>query len=275
MFIENKTHAGQTSLRLHFLALAIAVLSITIASSAIATANGATGAKSSKAKAAKKKKKKKKKQQGRQGIQGPQGAPGSNGTNGAPGTPATTHGTLTSVAAFVTTAGGPLFIHNTSNTTVKQTADGIEFGPYADGGAAGGSVEYTGLNGQPLSTVQSLVYFMRYVASNDTGGVGSPYLRVFLGNDLHDLIFSPNTQTPNPDTAQGPFHTWVATSGTWRYDDDSGGTNPDLSFAAQKTAHGSETISGIYISVGNSAGTNLDALLREWQINATNYSFGL
>lgn len=269
MFKLPKTGAAHGGRRLFF--IAVAVLSITVASSAIATANGGPTAQSSKAKAAKKKKKKKKKQQGRQGIQGPQGT---NGTNGATGTPATTHGTLTIAPDFTTTAGGPLFIHNAPNPSVKQTPDGIEFGPYADGGVAGGSVEYTGLNGQPLSAIQSLVYFMRYVASNDTGGIGSPYLRVFLGNDVHDLIFSPNTQTPNPDTAQGPFHTWVATSGTWRYDDDAGGTNPDLSFSAQQTVHGSETISGIYISVGNSAGTNLDALLREWQINATNYSFG-
>jgi hypothetical protein len=272
MFKLRKFEAAHGGRRLLY--LAVAVLSITVASSAIATANSGPTAHSSKAKAAKKKKKKKK-QQGRQGIQGQQGTNGTNGTSGSPGTPATTHGTLTNVPDFTTSSGGPLFIHNAPNTTVKQTPDGIEFGPYADGGTAGGSIEYTGLNGQPLSAIQSLVYFMRYVASNDTAGIGSPYLRVFLGNDVHDLIFSPNSQTPNPDTAQGPFHTWVATSGTWRYDDDPGGTNPDLSFAAQKTAHGSETISGIYISVGFSAGTNLDALLREWQINATNYSFGL
>ena len=89
MFIDTKTREGQMPLRLRFIALAIAVLSITMASSAIATANGGTSAKSSKARAAKKKKKKKKKQQGRQGIQGPQGVPGTNGTNGAPGTPGT------------------------------------------------------------------------------------------------------------------------------------------------------------------------------------------
>ena len=180
--------------------------------------------------------------------------------------------------SFTTAAGGPLFIHNASNTTVKQTADGIEFGPYADGGLAGGSIEYTGLNGQPLSAIQSLVYFMRYTASNDTGGVGVPYLRIFLNGDANDAIFSPNTQPPNPDIAQGPFHTWVATSGVWRYDDDGGsggeyGLN-GAPFSTVKADHGTDVISGIYISTGFSAGTNLAALLRNWQINSTEFAFG-
>jgi hypothetical protein len=255
----------------HLLILAVALLAVTVGASQTVAAPGAVAAKKCKKK---KHKKCKKKKAGPQGPQGPPGVAGVNGTDGSPGTAATTHGTLT-ISDFVTTAGGPLFLHNPSNGSVSQTPDGIEFGPYANGGLAGGSVEFTGLNGQPLSAVQSLVYFMRYTADNDTGGGGAPYLRIFLEDDGHDLIFSPNSQTPNPDTAQGPFHTWVGTSGTWRYDDDPGGTNPELSFAAQKAAHGTEVISGIYITVGNSAGTNLSGLLREWQINATTYSFGL
>ena len=72
---------------------------------------------------------------------------------------------------------------------------------FADGGAAGGSVCYSGLNGQPLSSVKNLVYHARYVASNDTGGVGVPYLRVFTGtaSPQDRAIFSPNTQRPDPD----------------------------------------------------------------------------
>ena len=248
------------------LILTVALLAFAVGASQTVAAPAAVAAKKCKKKKNKKCKKKK------AGSQGPQGVAGVNGTDGSPGTPATTHGTLT-ISDFVTTAGGPLFLHNPSNGSVSQTPDGIEFGPYANGGLAGGSVEFTGLNGQPLSAVQTLVYFMRYTADNETGGGGAPYLRIFLEDDGHDAIFSPNTQTPNPDIGPGPFHTWVATSGTWRYDDDPGGTNPELSFATQKAAHGTEVISGIYISVGNSAGTNLSALLREWQINETTYSF--
>lgn len=160
-----------------------------------------------------------------------------------------------------------------TNDSVAMTPDGVAFGPYADGGAAGGSIEFDGLNGMHLSDVKSLVYYIRYTATGDSGGVGVPYLRVFLNNDQNDAIFSPNTQTPDPDVAEGPFHEWVATSGSWRYDDDAG-TGPDESFADLLAAHGSDSISGIYVSTGFSNGQNLQALLRWMQINGTTYTFG-
>lgn len=162
--------------------------------------------------------------------------------------------------------------HNT-NASVTMTPDGVAFGPYADGGSAGGSIQFNGLNGKTLSDIKSLVYDMRYTATGDTGGVGVPYLRVFLNNDNNDAIFSPNTQSPDADVAEGPFHEWVATSGSWRYDDD-GGNGPDESFQQLLADHGSETISGIFISTGNSNGQNLSALLRWLQVNGTTYDFG-
>ena len=100
-----------------------------------------------------------------------------------------------------------------------------------------------------------------------------PYLRVFLESNAHDAIFSPNTQQPDPDTAQGPFHTWVATAGSWRYDDD-GDTGPDSPFLTIRDAHADETISKICISLGSTAGTNLSALLRTWEVNSKDYAFG-
>jgi hypothetical protein len=160
-----------------------------------------------------------------------------------------------------------------TNATVSMTPDGVAFGPYADGGTAGGSVKFTGLNGMKLSDVKNLVYYMRYTASNDSGGVGVPYLRVFLNHDANDAIFSPNTQSPDPDVAEGPFHEWVATSGSWRYDDDSG-NHPDESFKQLVTDHGNETISGIFISTGFSNGQNLSSLLRWMQVNGVTYNFG-
>ena len=90
------------------------------------------------------------------------------------------------------------------------------------------------MNGQPFSDVKHLAFEARYTADNDTGGIGAPYLRIFLEGDTHDAIFSPNTQSPDPDIAQGPFHTWVATAGSWRYDDD-GGTGPDSPFSTIQT----------------------------------------
>jgi hypothetical protein len=164
-------------------------------------------------------------------------------------------------------------VFTASNPSVTMSPDGVNFGPYADGGASGGTLNYSGLNGQPLSAVKNLVYYARYMATTATGGVGAPYLRIFLTGDTHDAIFSPDTQQPNPDTAQGPFHEWVATSGSWRYDDDAG-NNADESFAALIAAHGAETISGIKITTGFSSGANLQALLRWMQINGETFNFG-
>ena len=165
------------------------------------------------------------------------------------------------------------------NSKVKNTKDGVKFGPYTNGGADGGSLCTNSLDGQPLSNVKHLAFEARYTATGDTGGVGVPYLRIFLENGAHDAIFSPNTQPPDPDTAEGPFHIWVATAGVWRYDDDSGaggqyGVN-GAPFGTVKQDHGTETISDLCISTGNTAGADLTALLRLWEINSKDYAFGL
>ena len=67
--------------------------------------------------------------------------------------------------------------------TVSNSPDGVEFGPYADGGAASGSICTSSMNGQPFSDVEHLAFEARYTADNNTGGVGVPYLRVFLENN--------------------------------------------------------------------------------------------
>jgi hypothetical protein len=173
----------------------------------------------------------------------------------------------------------PTMGFSASNGSVTNTSDGVTFGPYADGGAAGGSLCTSAMNGQPLNTVNHLAYEARYTADGDTGGVGVPYLRIFLEADAHDAIFSPNTQPPDPDVAEGPFHTWVGTAGLWRYDDDgdqgTGEFGHGAPLSAVKATHGTETISKICISTGFSAGTNLSALLRSWEVNSTHYAFGL
>ena len=161
----------------------------------------------------------------------------------------------------------------TSGSSVSNTPDGVAFGPYANGGAAGGSICSDALNLHEFGDIKHLAYEARYTATNDTGGVGVPYLRVFLNSNADDAIFSPNTQAPDPDITEGPFHTWVATAGSWRYDDDEG-AGPDSPFSVIQAAHSDEVISKICISVGNSAGTNLSGLLRTWEVNDTDYAFG-
>jgi hypothetical protein len=176
-----------------------------------------------------------------------------------------------------------------TDDTVVNTSDGVAFGPYPDGGSDGGSICTNALDGQTLNDVQHLAFEARYTSTGNTGGVGVPYLRVFLEDDAqdpHDAIFSPNTQPPDPDIEEGPFHTWVATAGLWRYDDDSGsggqyGLN-GAPFSEVQGDHGTEVITGgadhpggICISVGNSAGADLSALMLTWEVNSKEYAFGL
>jgi hypothetical protein len=206
---------------------------------------------------------------------GPQGAPGPTGGRGDAG-PAGPPGDDGRTAVTSLPSEG----FDATNSSVGVTPDGLAFGPYADGGAAGGSLFYSGLNGMTLADVESLVYKARYESNGDTGGVGAPYLRIFLEGDSHDAIFAPNSQMPDPDIGEGAFHTWAATSGLWRYDDDAGLGGPGTygvngaPFSTLVADHGSEVISGIYITTGFTAGSDLKALLREFEINGERFVFG-
>lgn len=161
-----------------------------------------------------------------------------------------------------------------SNPTAVLTPDGITLGPYADGAAAGGSIRYLGLNGQPLSAVRSLAYRARYTSdTTDLDEGAAPYLRIYTqdtdGNP-HDAAFTPGSQ-PFPGLGQGALQEYVATAGTWRYDaDDSTGGVP---FADIVADHGQEIITKIAITVGWTAGVNLASLLRWWQTNEFVYVF--
>ena len=167
-----------------------------------------------------------------------------------------------------------------TNASVSLTPDGVEYGPYAAGGATGGSVCSNNLlKNQPFTAVRSLSYYMRYMADDNTSGVGSPYLRVYFNStdsngDQNRAIFSPNTQAPDGYFPEGPLVEYVATQGSWRWQDD-GGSNPgaEAPFATIVAAHAAETIDTICISDGFSAGTNLKALLRWVEVNGKTYVF--
>lgn len=207
---------------------------------------------------------------GAQGVKGDTGAAGAKGDTGATGDtgaqgpkgdtgPKGADGTNLPPGFFVT------------NSSVALTKSGVSFGPYADGGAAGGSLYYGGLNGKTLGDIAKLVYTAKY-ATDDSNDVGVPYLRVFLNDGTADVIFSPNTQ-PTKETAEGVLHDWDVTAGTVRYDDDTG-NGPDTPWSDIVTAHGSDTISGIYVSAGFSAGKNLTAVLRSLAVNDSTFTFG-
>ena len=143
---------------------------------------------------------------------------------------------------------------------------------YTDGGVEGGSIVYDGPRGLTLANVKSLVYNARETSTGDSGRVAMPYLRIFLEDAAglpHDMILK--VRTPNSPTGtlqRVPFHEWVATSGLWRYDDDVG-SFPDVLFADLVEDHGTEEITMLVISVGNSGGVDLNSLLRWWRSSAS------
>ena len=198
------------------------------------------------------------------------GTPGANGTNGANGA----KGEKGDKGDKGDTGPqGPAIPEDFSftNASVELTQAGAKFGPYDDGGAAGGSVRYDGLNGMKLSQVTKLIYTAKY-ATDDHTDVAVPYLRVFLNEDLDDVIFSPNTQAAK-QTSEGVSHTWDVLAGGVRYDDDTG-NDPDVSWSDVVADHGDDVISGIYVTAGFTAGKNLRAFLSDMRINSKSFHFG-
>ena len=53
---------------------------------------------------------------------------------------------------------------------VKLTGDGVQFGPFANGGGCANAgtdfarLDFSGMNGQPLSSLKNLVYYARYTS---------------------------------------------------------------------------------------------------------------
>ena len=69
-----------------------------------------------------------------------------------------------------------------SNPSVARTSDGVQFGPYANGGVGVGSVIYNGANGLTLSQITSLAYPQRF-NTTDQASRFCALLRVFLDDN--------------------------------------------------------------------------------------------
>jgi hypothetical protein len=206
-------------------------------------------------------------ERGVQGPAGPQGAPGKTVAASGPQGPKGDTGALP--AGFTTSASATVSNNIVTVTPVTLTTAGFAFGPYADGGTAGGSLIYDGANGLKLNQLTALSFKAKYSTDNDTD-IGVPYLRVFFKGGSN-LIFSPNTQ-PVKDTAEDVFHTWNVLSGTVRWNDDAGET-ADVPFASVLADHGNETISAIKVSAGFSAGANLRVTLDTLKVNNKTFGF--
>ena len=197
------------------------------------------------------------------GAQGPQGAQGIQGAQGPKGD----KGDKATLQRLTGDFSG-------TNATVATSLDGVQFGPYPDGGAWGGSVLYTGANGLTLGDINQLSYVIEHSSQNDSP-IAAPYLRIFLVGDTHDVIFDP-TKCATVVPPEDQFNTFEVTTGDVRYDDDScDGVPPDQQpWATVKAAHGTEVISGIYVTAGFAGGIPLAAILRSLSVNGHAFTFG-
>jgi hypothetical protein len=161
-----------------------------------------------------------------------------------------------------------------THPSVTETADGVHFGPYANGGAAGGSLFYSGANGLTLRQITSLGYSENHSTSDDSP-IAAPYLRIFLNGDTDDVIFDPTrcaTVVP-PETT---VNHWNVVAGVVRYDDDACGGAPapgQTPWADVVAAHGDDVISGIYVTTGFTGGQDLTALQTDLTVNGNTFCF--
>jgi hypothetical protein len=199
--------------------------------------------------------------QGPVGPQGPQGAQGAQGDKGPPGPPGPPAPTMLRLSGDF----------SGTNATVATTLDGVQFGPYPDGGTAGGSVRYTGANGLTLAQITQLSFTVMH-SSADHSPIGSPYLRIFLNADTDDVIFDPTACATTVPT-ESEFHTYEVTTGDVRYDDDPC-VGSQQSWATVVATHGTDVVSGIYVTTGFTGGDTLAAILRSLKVNGTGFVFG-
>jgi len=208
--------------------------------------------------------------QGPQGNAGPTGAPGKNGADGKDGATGPRGPQGAPAPAMLRLTG-----HFTgTNASVATSLDGVQFGPYSNGGAWGGSVRYDGANGLKLNQITQLSYTSMYSAS-DAAPIGAPYLRIFLNNDKDDVIFDA-TQCAKTVPSKNVFNTYEVVGHEVRYDDDGcDGVPPDQqSWAAVLAAHGSDVVSGINVTTGYTGGADLTAILRSISVNGSSFVFG-
>ncbi len=191
------------------------------------------------------------------GPQGPQGL------QGPPGTPAATLLRLSGDFAG-------------TNASVATSLDGVQFGPYTDGGAAGGSVFYGGANGLTLGDIDQLRYTVTYSTADDTAIGRRTCASSWTADDDPRRASSTPTECATAVPTEDEFHTYEVTAGDVRYDDDGCDGVPPAQqpWATVQAAHAAEVISGIYVTTGFAGGAELAALLRTLTVNGEAFTFG-
>ena len=167
-----------------------------------------------------------------------------------------------------------------SNNSVTKTPDGVHFGVYADGARTGGTLIYNGANGQTFGSLTALGYTYNYTTSADLQPLAAPYLRVLLDADGdgiadHDVIFDPTLcATASPD--EDVDHSVDVTTQTVRVDDDAcSGAGNQVPFATAQASLAGNTIVGIIVTQGFTAGNDLSAHVRNLTVNGTTFAFNV
>jgi hypothetical protein len=123
-----------------------------------------------------------------------------------------------------------------------------------------------------LAQLTQLSYTIDHSSANDSP-IAAPYLRIFLDNDTHDVIFDP-TKCATTVPPEDQLNTFEVTTGAVRYDDDPCGGSGQQPWATVVAAHGSEVVSGIYVTTGFTGGADLTAILRSLSVNGHAFVFG-
>jgi len=167
-----------------------------------------------------------------------------------------------------------------TNKSVGLTRSGADFGPYANAGASGGSLLYTGLNGTMLEDITELKYAPSYTATG-SAPLGMPYLRIFLNEaptdpGTDDIVLDPTMcATANPPQNERVEYD-VLSYPKLRYNDDPCGANyQPLTWEQIIAAHGDEKITGIMVTTGFAGGTNVQAWLHDLTVNDRTFHFGV
>jgi hypothetical protein len=166
-----------------------------------------------------------------------------------------------------------------TNSTLRLTPDGVNFGVYPTA-ESGGSLYFGGANGLTLADVTDLSYTFSYQALHEPAGptpgssyTAAPYLRIFLNGDTDDVMLDPSHCAQAPPVDQNTDVTLQIVGNAVRYDDDGCTTLPELSWADLLAAHGADVITGIYITQGFAVGDSFSATVPQMTFNGDTFEF--
>jgi hypothetical protein len=199
---------------------------------------------------------------GKDGAQGPKGDTGATGAKGEPGAtgPAGPAGPKGEDAADAVTSLVPYADDESTDQAngwrsykgATIDAQGIKFGPFADGTDWSAAYTYA-LKGVPLGQVARISYSARFTGGSGPGA--APYLVIVTEGGDH-VMFAPaaNVAMGGAAPLADTWQRWVVTQSGVTYNDD--GENPTDTWDELVAAHGDEKIDYVQVQAGNAGASN-------------------